>query len=84
MNEKLRKQAEDVFKRHDINNSNYIEINELKNIFDEISTEYSLPRATEDEIQDILNQIDSNSDKKLSMNEFIELYGILLEMKNSN
>jgi Ca2+-binding EF-hand superfamily protein len=84
MEDKLRKQAEDVFKKHDINNSKYIEINELKNIFDEVSTLYSIPIATEDEIQDILNQIDTNDDKRLSFSEFVELYRILMEMKNAN
>jgi Ca2+-binding EF-hand superfamily protein len=83
MDDYVRKQAEEVFKRHDINHSKFIEINELKNIFDEVSTQCSLPLATEDEIQDILNQIDSNSDKKLSLTEFCELYKILLEMKNN-
>jgi Ca2+-binding EF-hand superfamily protein len=84
MDDKIRKQAEEVFKKHDINHSNYIEINELKNIFDELSQQCNLPIATEDEIQDILSQIDSNDDKKLSLNEFVDLYRILLQMRNSN
>jgi Ca2+-binding EF-hand superfamily protein len=84
MDNNIRKQAENVFKKHDINQSNYIEINELKNIMDEISKECNLPLATDDEIQDVLNQIDCNNDKKLSMGEFVELYKILLEMRNSS
>jgi Ca2+-binding EF-hand superfamily protein len=84
MDNKIRQQAEKVFKRHDINNSNFIEINELKNIMDEVSRECNIPLATDDEIQDVLNQTDSNNDKKLNFTEFIELYKILLEMRNLN
>lgn len=62
--------VDSAFDSADKNKSGYIEKNELKAVFDEISVKFSAPFASEEEVDKQLKRLDTNKDGKISKKEF--------------
>lgn len=59
-----------AFNEADKDKSGFVERNELKQVFDEISTQFKAPKATDAEIDKQLKRLDTNKDGKISKTEF--------------
>jgi Ca2+-binding EF-hand superfamily protein len=57
-----------VFKKFDLNNSNYITVNELKKILSNFGKNF-----TDSQISDLISSVDSDRDGKLNFTEFCRL-----------
>ena len=80
----IKEQALKTFKKYDLDNSGFIELKELKILMTDISKEIDIPEPTDEEITQVLSDTDQNDDKKISTDEFIELFKIIFIMKNMN
>jgi Ca2+-binding EF-hand superfamily protein len=65
--------VDNTFKDADINNSGFIEKNELFILLNKIRKNLDIPSATEKDVNNELNRLDTNKDGKISKNEFREL-----------
>lgn len=68
----------------DKNKSGFIEKSELKKVFDEISTKFHAPFASEEEVTKELKRLDLNKDSKLSKKEFSVLVKEILLLMNDS
>lgn len=59
-----------AFDQADKDKSGFVERNELKAVFDEISNQFKAPKATEEEVDKQLKRLDTNKDGKISKAEF--------------
>ena len=65
--------VDNTFKDADINNSGFIEKNELFILLNKIRKNLDIPSATEKDVNNELNRLDTNKDGKISKKEFREL-----------
>jgi len=75
--------AESQFTKYDINKSNFIELGELKSLMRDTAKEIGIAPPDDDEIQETLKEFDENKDKKISLEEFWNLFNVLYQMKKS-
>jgi Ca2+-binding EF-hand superfamily protein len=78
------KLAEEFFKKYDTNDSNYIEQSELKKLLTDVSKEIGISPPEDVEIKELLQDYDLNKDNKISKDEFVKFFNVILEMKKDN
>jgi Ca2+-binding EF-hand superfamily protein len=83
MDPKFKAVAESQFVKYDINKSNFIELGELNSLMKDTAKEIGIPPPDDDEIQETLKEFDENKDKKISLEEFLNLFNVLYQMKKS-
>jgi Ca2+-binding EF-hand superfamily protein len=81
MNDSSKEIAEKTFRKYDTNNSGYIELSELQAMLIDVAKEIGITPPEESEINDLFKDYDSNKDKKISETEFIDLFKVILDMK---
>ena len=59
-----------IFQQNDLNNSGYIEKQELAELLNNLFDQWKLPRLNNDQIDAELKRLDKNKDGKLSKREF--------------
>ena len=77
----LKDQALKKFKEYDFDKSNFIDLRELRTLMIDLAKELKLGEPSDDEIYQILKDTDTNKDKKISFEEFIELFEMMYVMK---
>lgn len=82
--EQICKLARASFIKYDSDNNGVLDKAELKNLLTDKASEYGVEPPTSTEIDKLFEEYDFNSDNKLSEKEFIELFSVILEMKNNN
>lgn len=71
-----------IFAKYDTDISGYIEINELRQLMNDVTDEIGIPPPNDDELNQILSDVDDNHDKRISKEEFIDLINIIYKMKD--
>ena len=59
-----------IFQQNDLNNSGYIEKQELAELLNNLFDQWKLPRLNNDQIDAELKRLDKNKDGKISKKEF--------------
>ena len=59
-----------IFQQNDVNNSGYIEKNELAELLNNLFEQWNLPRLKNEQIEAELKRLDKNKDGKISKKEF--------------
>ena len=59
-----------IFQQNDVNNSGYIEQNELAELLNNLFEQWNLPRLKNEQIEAELKRLDKNKDGKISKKEF--------------
>lgn len=75
--------AKKQFIKYDTNKSNFIELGELKSLFCDVAKEISMSPPDDEEIHETLKEFDENKDKKISFDEFLNLFTVIYQMKKS-
>lgn len=78
----IKEQAIKTFNKYDFDKSGYIDFKELTKLMNDVSDEIAIPRPGEDDLKAVLQDTDSNGDKKIQLDEFLELFKIIYIMKN--
>ena len=78
----LFEQARVCFEKYDLNKNNLIEPDELKILMTDLANEIGIPVPSDDEVNKVLDDNDKNGDKKISREEFIDLFKIIYVMKS--
>lgn len=68
--DKQGKLAKAAFDAVDTDKSGYLERNELEAVMSSVSSEFDFDQPTKEDVDEILKEIDVNSDGKISLNEF--------------
>jgi Ca2+-binding EF-hand superfamily protein len=79
--QKVIDEAHSVFNRYDTDNSNSIEKNELRNLLSDLSKEIGIPMPSDEDVEQVMYDVDINKDKRLSRDEFLNLFKIIYQMK---
>lgn len=82
--EKAMEEANLLFDKYDCNKNNLIELGELKSLLTDISKEIEITPPCDEDVDQLMHDIDIDKDNKISRTEFINLFKILLVMKNLN
>ena len=82
--EEIIKLARSSFVKYDSDQNGVLDKNELKHLLADKAKEYGVEAPTTTEIDKLFEEYDFNSDNKLSEQEFIALFSVILEMKNSS
>lgn len=75
-------QARKTFLKYDFDNSNYIDLKELRILMTDVSKELGLPDPSDEDLKQVLIDTDKNKDNKIQLEEFLELFKIIYIMKN--
>ncbi len=59
-----------IFQQNDVNNSGYIEQNELAELLNNLFEQWNLPKLKNEQIEAELKRLDKNKDGKISKKEF--------------
>ena len=59
-----------IFQQNDVNNSGYIEQNELAELLNNLFEQWNLPKSKNEQIEAELKRLDKNKDGKISKKEF--------------
>lgn len=81
MDSKQKAIALEYFKKYDTNTNNFIDLSELTSLMSDVAKEAGLPAPEESEIVDLLKDYDVNKDKKISQQEFLQLFEVILDIK---
>lgn len=82
--EEILKLARSSFVKYDTDQNGNLDKKELKLLLTDKAKEYGVEPPTSTEIDKLFEEYDFNSDNKLSEQEFIELFSVILEMKNNS
>jgi len=74
-------QAMKTFQNYDFDQSGFIEANELKVLMTDVAREINIPDPTDEDIDQVLTESDTNKDKKISKEEFLGLFKIIYNLK---
>lgn len=66
----LRKIAAEAFKAVDTDGSGFLEKNELEQVLNNVSLDLGVDKPSSEEVEEVLKELDANSDGKLSLEEF--------------
>ena len=72
--------VDEIFKEGDIDNSGFIEWNELKKLLSDLGKTLGLPTPSENVVDSQLKRLDSNCDGKISKKEFRQLVKDLINI----
>ncbi len=78
----LVRKAEVYFNKYDQDKSNFIEINELKDLMSDLAKEIKIPLPSEQDVSVIMDDTDLNQDRRISRDEFVNLFRIIYAMKS--
>jgi Ca2+-binding EF-hand superfamily protein len=78
----LVRKAEVYFNKYDQDKSNSIEINELKDLMSDLAKEIKIPLPSEQDVSVIMDDTDLNQDRRISREEFVNLFRIIYAMKS--
>ena len=79
----LDKETIDIFKKYDIDESKFLELQEIQKLLKDISEEADIPCPGEKEINQIFKDYDANGDGLISYSEFVNLWKDLRKMRDS-
>jgi calmodulin len=77
--QKLRNLSEAAFKKVDIDQSGFVEKNELQKVMEDVAKDIGTERPSKDDVDEVLKELDENKDGKLSLDEFQVLIEQVLE-----
>ena len=77
----LDKETAEIFKKYDIDDSKFLELNEIQTLLKGLSNEAGVNCPGEKEINQIFHDYDSNGDGLISYTEFIKMWADLRKMK---
>ena len=77
---KLKDITKKAFDAVDLDNSGFLERNELELIMRNVSIDLGVQKPTDKEIDDVMKELDKNNDGRLSVDEFQILIEQILEM----
>jgi Ca2+-binding EF-hand superfamily protein len=77
----LIEQAKHLFEKYDLNKNNLIEFDELRMLMTDLSKEIGIPQPTDEDVNKVMDDTDTNKDKKISREEFLNLFRIIYTMK---
>lgn len=80
----IKEQAKKTFAKYDMDKSNFIDIRELRTLMHDVAKETGLPEPSDDDVYQILKDADTNKDKRISQEEFVDLYKVIHVLKNQN
>ena len=81
---KLTALTEDAFENIDIDRSGFIEINELKELMNEINDRTGAPEPTEEEVTQIMDELDADGNGVIDKDEFKVLMEQVLQVLLQN
>merc|ERR1712096_318796 len=70
---KLKEVVKKAFEGVDEDGSGFIEEKELKIVMTQVATDLGIPEPSDDEVKDVLKELDTNKDGKISEEEFAVL-----------
>lgn len=79
----LDKETIDIFKKYDIDESKFLELQEIQQLLKDISEEADIPCPGEKEINQIFKDYDANGDGLISYSEFVNMWKDLRKMRDS-
>ena len=79
----LDKETIDIFKKYDIDESKFLELQEIQKLLKDISEEADIPCPGEKEINQIIKDYDANGDGLISYSEFVNMWKDLRKMRDS-
>lgn len=71
MAEEVDKETQEIFKKYDLDDSKFLELNEIRILLKDISSEADVPCPADKEINQIFKDYDLNGDSLISLTEFI-------------
>jgi Ca2+-binding EF-hand superfamily protein len=79
----MKKYAIDAFNKFDINKNGFIDLDELNFLLEDIANELGIPAPDEQEVVNLLKEYDTNKDKKISQEEFYDLFEVFTQMREN-
>ena len=80
---KLRQVTQAAFIAVDADGSGFLEVSELSEVMNQVASDIFLPPPTQEELEEVLKELDTNNDGKLPVEEFEVLIRLVLEMSKS-
>eukprot|EP00825_Cyclidium_porcatum_P007961 TRINITY_DN1399_c0_g1_i3.p1 TRINITY_DN1399_c0_g1~~TRINITY_DN1399_c0_g1_i3.p1 ORF type:complete len:102 (+),score=35.93 TRINITY_DN1399_c0_g1_i3:235-540(+) len=78
--EKLKQITKTAFDAVDNDGSGFLELNELENVMKTVAKDVGASEPTTEEVKEIMKELDTNGDQKISLEEFQVLIEQVLEM----
>jgi len=82
--EKLHAVTKAAFDSVDADKSGFLEINELEEVMKSVAKDIGIDSPSQNEVKDVLSELDTNNDGKLSLEEFKTLIVQVLTMMAQN
>ena len=82
MAEEVDKEAQEIVKKYDLDDSKFLELNEIRILLKYISSEADVPCPVDKEINQIFKDYDLNGDGLISLTEFIHMWKDLKKIKS--
>ena len=82
MAEEVDKEAQEIVKKYDLDDSKFLELNEIRILLKDISSEADVPCPVDKEINQIFKDYELNGDGLISLTEFIHMWKDLKKMKS--
>ena len=79
--EEFREQCIQCFQKYGKNQTGVLEYTELKILLIDIAKESGTPIPTDEDVEKVFHDSDRDRDRKLSKEEFVELYKVIYIMK---
>lgn len=77
--QKLRNLTESAFKKVDIDQSGFVEKDELQKVMEDVAKDIGVEKPTKEDVEEVLKELDENKDGRLSLDEFQVLIEQVLE-----
>lgn len=68
--QKLRNLTEAAFKKVDIDQSGFVEKDELQKVMEDVAKDIGVEKPTREDVDEVLKELDENKDGRLSLDEF--------------